>query len=634
MRFISSLAALLFVVLLAACGGGGGSPGAVSGATTTALFTTAPSNLTLTLGSAQAFNVGGGNGGPYTAVSSDSSVVAAGLSGTELTLGAVNPGSASVTIRDSLGATTAVTVTAKLARALFSTAPSAITVAIGNSAAQTYQVGGGIGPYVIGNSNPSVLSAVLTGTTLKVTGLAAGSANLILLDSAGGSLTISVTVSAVPTIDLFTTAAPSVTLPNGTAATYAFGGGTGPYTATSSNTNVATVSLDATGMTITGGATGATTVTVRDNAGHVVPVAVTVSPVTSFFTSAPSAITVGAGSGATYNVGGGVFPYTAASSNTAVATASISGNTLNINGLAIGTASVVLRDNANATITVSVTVKGASTLDLFTTAPSAVTIAKGTTTSYSIGGGTSPYTVTSSNTSVVTVSQSGSSYSITGVANGAGSVVIRDTAGASVTVAVSVSAAQMSLNPTASSAFVGDTVYSTISGGVAPFRTLNGFPDAADVDVGTLSASGIFTSDPNGNVLRVKAKQAVTSDVISVIDINGNSASYTLTATTGTNAISLAPSSLTIDERFAGPIRLVLYGGVGTTNLFSSDTTLITVTSPVVGSAAGTPVTITKTPAQVCATGTVTITAIDSTGAKAVSLVTVEDHGSNPTPCP
>jgi hypothetical protein len=634
MRFISSLAALLLVVLLSACGGGGGSPGTPIGTTPTALFTTAPSGLTLTVGSAQAFSVGGGNGGPYTAVSSDSSVAAAGVSGTELTLGAVRPGSAVVTVRDSLGATTAVTVTTKPVRALFTTAPATVTISIGNSAAQTYQVGGGVGPYVISNSNPSVLSAVLSGTTLTVTGLAAGSADLIVQDSVGGSLSISATVAAVPTIDLFTTAAPSVTLPNGTAALYAVGGGTGPYTATSSNTGVATVSLDASGLTIRGGASGSTTVTVRDNAGHSVPVAVTVSPVTSFFTTAPSAVTVGVGSGATYTVGGGVFPYTAASSNSTVATASISGTTLSINGVAVGAASVVLRDSANTIITVAVTVKGASTLDLFTTAPSAVTIAKGTTTSYSIGGGTSPYSATSSDNSIATVIQSGSGYSITGVANGAGSVVIRDTAGASVTVTVSVSATQMSLNPTTVDAFIGDTVYSALSGGAGPYSIVEGFPDAADVDLGTLSGN-TFTPNASGNILRVAVKKAVNADVIVIKDSSGNSAIFTLNATAGTSGISLAPDALSIGEEYSGPITLLVKGGVGTVNLFSSNPSLITVGSSVTGSGFGsTAVTVTKTTGEVCTTGEVTITAIDSTGAKATSLITVEDHGNNPAPCP
>jgi hypothetical protein len=90
---------------------------------------------------------------------------------------------------------------------------------------------------------------------------------------------------------------------------------------------------------------------------------------------------------------------------------------------------------------------------------------------------------------------------------------------------------------------------------------------------------------------------------------------------------------LTIGEEFHGDIQLVLRGAVGTTSIFSSNPDLIGVTTPVTGSAA-TVVTVTKTIKQVCTTGAVTITAVDSNGATAVSLITVEDHGSNPSPCP
>jgi hypothetical protein len=78
----------------------------------------------------------------------------------------------------------------------------------------------------------------------------------------------------------------------------------------------------------------------------------------------------------------------------------------------------------------------------------------------------------------------------------------------------------------------------------------------------------------------------------------------------------------------------VLRGAVGTTNIFSSNPNLITVTTPVAASTSGTVVTITKTVGEVCTTGQVTITAIDSNGSKAESLITIEDHGNNPDPCP
>lgn len=469
MRFLSYLSTLLIAVLLAACGGGGGSPGAVpgGGVQTPTLTTTAPASLTLGVGSSQDFTISGGRA-PYSAVTNNASVAVGGVDGSSLTLGGISVGSAEITIRDALGATSAV----------------------------------------------------------------------------------SVTVSTKP-----------------------------------------------------------------------------------LFTTAPSSVTVASGSSPIYTIGGGVAPYTATSSNASVAAVSVSGANLTVTGIAVGTANVLVRDSAGALVTLAVTVPSASTLPLFTTAPASVTLAVGTSATYAIGGGSGPYTATSSNTGVASVTQGASSFTITGVANGSANLVVRDSAGSTVSVGVTVSGAQMSMNPTAVTAFIGDTVYSTISGGKAPYSVVEGFPDAADVDIGTLSGT-TFTPNSSGNVLRVVVKQVVASDIILVRDATGNAVSFTLTASAGTNIISLAPSTLTIGEEFFGDIKLVLRGAVGTTHIFSSNPDMIRVTTPVTGTVPTTTVTITKTGQQICATGEVTISAIDSTGSKAVSLITVEDHGNNPDPCP
>ena len=83
---ILKLIGALFVVLLVGCGGGGGSAGTSSSgsasvpsapAVATPLFTSAPDVLTLGVGAAQDFNIGGGVA-PYTAVSNNAAV---GISG-------------------------------------------------------------------------------------------------------------------------------------------------------------------------------------------------------------------------------------------------------------------------------------------------------------------------------------------------------------------------------------------------------------------------------------------------------------------------------------------------------------------------------------------------------------------------
>jgi len=462
MRFLSYLVTLLAVVLLASCGGGGGSPGETSGSGSQALFTTAPSALTLTLGNGQDFTVGGG-AGPYTAVSSDTSTAVGGISGTTLTLGAIQPGLAAITVRDSRGATTNIAVTVKPLRALATSMPNPLIIPVGNGGAQAYTVTGGVAPYVVTSNNPNVLSAVL--------------------NSAGNGVVLT--------------------------------------------------------------------------------------------------------------------------------------------GLAAGNASVRITDNAGASVSSDVTVAPTSTIALFTTAPSSVTIATKSNTTYSIGGGTAPYTVTSSNASAATVSQTDSSFTIHGVAPGVSEVVIRDSVGATVSVGVTVSNTQLSLNPNKSTSFIGDINYAYIIGGVGPFTALSGFAGAATVSVGTLSTTtGVFTPDSNGNVLKIVSNQAVSPDQIIVTDSVGNSASYALTASPGTTQVSLIPGELTISACYSGDVTLLLYGATGTVNFFSSDTSVFT--SPVASSGAS-PIVVTTTKILVDPTlsGSTTITAIDAAGSAAVSTITV-----------
>lgn len=443
----------------------------------------------------------------------------------------------------------------------------------------------------------------------------------------GGGSPGAVSGGGVQSPALFTTAPANLTLGVGSSQDFSISGGRAPYTAVTNNAGVAVGGVNGTSLTLGGVSAGSAEITVRDAAGASSTVSVTVNT-RPLFTTAPASITVASGSSPIYSIGGGIAPYTATSSNASVATASVSGSSLSITGVALGAASVVVRDSVGGVVTLAVTVPSASSLPLFTTAPASVTLAVGTSTTYTIGGGSGPYTATSSNTSAVTTSLSGTALTLRSVANGAAIVLVRDAAGATVSIAATVNATQMGLNPTTVNAFIGDIVYTAISGGTPPYNVVQGFPDAAEATIGTL-AGNTFTPNVNGDILRVVVKQTVASGILVVRDANGNSANFTLTASAGTNQISLSPSALTISEQGTFTITPILYGAFGTVNLFSSDPTLITVTTPVSGTASGTPVTIVKQNSCVSIDTDVTITAIDGTGAKATSVITIRD---NPNP--
>ena len=70
--------------------------------------------------------------------------------------------------------------------------------------------------------------------------------------------------------------------------------------------------------------------------------------VAKLFWSAPSAVTVAIGASPTYTIGGGVAPYLVSSSSAGVATASVSGTTLTINGVSQGSALITVTDSTGS----------------------------------------------------------------------------------------------------------------------------------------------------------------------------------------------------------------------------------------------------------------------------------------------
>ena len=419
--------------------------------------------------------------------------------------------------------------------ALFTTAPS--TLIVGAGSAQEFAIGGGASPYTAVSNNAAIAIAGVKGSQLTLGGVADGAAEITIRDAAGASVTVGMTVSSGPVRALYTTAASSITVAPGLsgAQTYQIGGGAGPYTATSSNVNIASVALAGDLLKVTGVTAGSTTVVIMDSRGATVNLAVTVPTANSLalFSTAPSSVTVPVGASPAYSVGGGMAPYTATSSSTSVATVTLAGNSLTVTGVAAGSASILVRDSAGATLKVDVAVPTPPTSVFFTSSPSAITVSIGSAPAYSVGGGTAPYTATSSNTSVATATLSGNNLTVRGVAVGSASIVVRDSAGASVTVAVTVpTTATVDLFSTAPSSVtvaVGASPAYSVGGGTAPYTA-------------TSNNAGIATASLSGNSLLITG-QAVGSAIILIRDSTGSLVSINVTV--GTTALSVTPNNAT-----------------------------------------------------------------------------------------
>jgi len=158
-----------------------------------------------------------------------------------------------------------------------------------------------------------------------------------------------------PIVPTFSTAAVEVV--EGSSATATIVSGTEPFTVKSSDNAKATATIDGKTITITGVAAGAASITVTGSDEGMANLAVAISqrpanaPVLS-----TAALELEEGFTATVDITGGTAPFTATSSDTKIATVSVSGNVVTVNGIDGGTALVTVKgaDNGSATFAVNV----------------------------------------------------------------------------------------------------------------------------------------------------------------------------------------------------------------------------------------------------------------------------------------
>lgn len=645
---------LFLAALLTACGGGDGA-GKVGLPTGVALYTNAPGTVTLAAPAQSTFAIGGGTP-TYSAASSNKDIATASVSGTSLTVVGVAAGSATVTVTDAVGAAVNVAITISAPpqppgvapATLFTTAAGTLTVGLG--ASSTYTVGGGVPAYAISSSNTAVATATLSGTSFSVTGVGAGSAQVVVTDAAGTALGVAVTVGAAAAPGpLFTTAPSDITLAVDASSTFTMGGGQPPYSASSGNAGVARVATNGSAILITGVSQGATQVALVDGAGDKITLAVTVGAVSSttptpLFTTAPGDITVAVDASATFAMGGGQAPYSASSSNVAVAKVAASGSAIVITGVGQGAAQIVLADSAGANITVGVTVGTATTVaPLFTTAPEALALTVDEVGNYTIGGGKPAYSISTSNASVAKVAVNGTAFSITAMAAGSAKVTVTDTIGNTGVVDVTVTSttpppptpSDLTVSPGAATGNVGDTLTFLVSGGTPAYTLFINNTSIASID-----------SVGSGNVTAFTVRLNNVGDTSATItDAAGKILALPITVNQTSTSLRLSPNALLVGENSTVALALNIYGGTGPYRAFTSDETLssVSVTGSVLTVGLGSNTNRCINPITSDGTyipnGTfdVTVTTLDSLGASATSIVTIKDNGKGfdngcPTP--
>jgi len=383
--------------------------------------------------------------------------------------------------------------------------------------------------------------------------------------------------STSPNASLYTTAPAQVSIAPGTSAVYAIGGGSGAYAAASSNTSVATASISGNSLKVVGIAPGTANVAITDAAGNKITIAVATTSSQDLFTTAPAQVSIVPGASAVYTISGGSGAYTATSSNASVATASVSGNSLTVLGIAPGAANVAITDAAGGKVIIAVST--ASNQALFTTAPAQVSITPGTSAVYTINGGNGPYSATSSNTSVAKVRVNGTTLTIDSITSGKATISVTDSTGQSIAVNVAFDDPTWSAEPLFTTAPTDITlpyagaVFYLIAGGVPPYTASSSSP--------TVVAASVSGTSLN---ITTQWQQSTSSPstAITVVDAKGHRAQTNVTVLGRGQSGSIPailPTSITVSDCTTN-IPFVFFGGTPPFSVYSGDSVHVPVSAP------------------------------------------------------
>jgi hypothetical protein len=481
-----------------------------------------------------------GGAPPYRATVANINVATASIQAGMLRIQAISIGNTTVQVFDANNnkVEKSVSVLSSVGPTLFATAPSSLTMVPGSN--NTFSVGGGLPPYSASSSNSTVMNVSVSGNALTVSAYSEGSAELVVKDAAGNSVSISGTVPSSAVVPLFTNAPATLTLQStGGGRDFAIGGGKAPYTAQSSNAASVRVSVAGTMLTVAPVSDGIATVTITDAAGAQKTFNVTVvsggASTTALFTTAPTTLSISPNSTLTFAIGGGTVPYAVATSNQQVVNASVAGAQLTLSAPAgaTGTANVVITDASGGKITVVVTASSAATTTLSLSATS-LTLPINIPGSVRIIGGAPPYTVTSGIPSAVSASPStlatAGEFTLTPLLVSTLDVTVVDSAGASAKVNVTVNAGTPGIRiaPSAltiSENFINQTINFTLIGQAAGNYTIFS-SDVSRIQVVTpVRSDGVVQLATTGT-LGVAANTDVT---ITVVDSQNRIATSVIT---------------------------------------------------------------------------------------------------------
>ena len=311
--------------------------------------------LTINAGTTAEVAITAGNGN-YTVQVADNSKVTASVVNNKVRIEAKAAGTTKVTVKDSQNKTAEITVTVNA----FSLTLERNAVEVNADAAVEVAITAGNGNYTLQVADNSKATATIVGDKVRIEGKAAGTTKVTVKDSQNKTAEITVTVKPRG-LSLERTA---LTINAGTTAEVAITAGNGNYTVQVADNSKVTASVVNNKVRIEAKAAGTTKVTVKDSQNKTAEITVTVKGADLELAKANVEVNVGAT--AEVAIVKGTAPYTVSVINSSVATAQIiGGNKVRIEGKAAGTTKVTVGDDQAKQAFIMVTVKAASTDDLF-----------------------------------------------------------------------------------------------------------------------------------------------------------------------------------------------------------------------------------------------------------------------------
>ena len=313
-------------------------------------LTFSKNTVEVTAGESATVEVTSGSGN-YSVKSSDPSVATATVSNGIVTVISVAGGTATITVTDTQSGQSA-TIEVTVAYLPLALSSSSVSLIVGDEG--TVEITSGSGSYSVQSSDSEIATAVVDGTSVKVTAAGTGSATITVIDTKSGqTATIEVTVDYLPLV----LSSNSLTLTIGDESSVNITSGSGNYSVESSDDNVVFAELDGNAVSILAYGGGSATITVTDTqSGQMATIEVTVDYLPLELSASSLTLTLGEESTVNITYGNGFF--TVRSSDTSIATASLSGTSIKVTAVAEGSATITVTDRRSGqTATIDVTVE-------------------------------------------------------------------------------------------------------------------------------------------------------------------------------------------------------------------------------------------------------------------------------------